>query len=445
MHSVDANSERIATAVVARLRRSGHQALFVGGWVRDRLLGRRIDGAADVATSARPEEVRRLFPRTVAVGEQFGVVIVVEDGVHVEVATFRSDGDYDDGRHPTSVRFVSAEEDARRRDFTINGMFLDPASGEILDYVGGRADLERRLIRAIGDPHARFREDKLRMMRAIRFAARLDFAIDEGTLAAIREMAREIHVVSNERIGEELIKILIDGGARRGFGLLSETGLLAEILPEIEALKGVEQGRDYHPEGDVFTHTMLALGGVDGVPAPRSETLALGVLLHDVAKRECQRLDGGRITFYGHCERGAEIAIEIGKRLRRSNAIGERVAWLVKNHLRPVNAPQMRAATLKRFLREDGIDELLELCRIDAMASSGDLQYVEFCRAALARFATEGISPPPLLTGRDLIAIGLRPGPRFKEILAAVEEAQLEGTLGDREQALAFVREHYPA
>jgi poly(A) polymerase len=441
---VEPNAEAVATRVVERLRAQGHEALFVGGWVRDRLLGRRIEGPADVATSARPEDVRRLFPRTVAVGEQFGVVIVVENGVHVEVATFRADAEYEDGRHPTSVRFTSAEEDAKRRDFTINGMFLDPRTGEVLDFVGGRDDIERRVVRAIGDPRERFTEDKLRMIRAIRFAARLGFAIDPPTTAAIREMAPEIAVVSKERVGEELVKILTDGGARRGFELLAETGLLVEVLPEIDALKGVEQGRDYHPEGDVFTHTLLALGGVDR-SAKRTETLALGVLLHDVAKRECQRIEDGKIMFYGHCERGAEIAEEICRRLRRSNAIGERVAWLVKNHLRAVNAPQMRVATLKRFLREPWIEELLELCEIDASAASGDLQYVNFCRAKLAELAVEEIAPPPLVTGRDLIELGHRPGPRFKEILHAVEEAQLEGALADREQAIAFVRERYPA
>ena len=442
---MSANAEETARRVVARLRAKGHQALFVGGWVRDRLLGLPITGPADVATSARPEEVRGLFPRTVAVGEQFGVVIVVEDGVHVEVATFRADADYEDGRHPTSVRFTTAEEDARRRDFTINGMFLDPETDDVLDTVGGRADLERKIVRAIGDPRARFKEDKLRMIRAIRFAARLGFEIDPATAAAIREMAPEIAVVSKERVGEELVKILTDGGARRGFELLSETGLLKEVLPEIEAMKGVEQGRDYHPEGDVYTHTLLALGGVDG-SAARTETLALGTLLHDVAKPACQeRREDGKITFYGHTDRGAEVAFEICRRLRRSNAVGERVAWLVKHHLKPVNAPQMRLSTLKRFLREEGIEELLELCAIDARAASGDMQYVDFCRTKLAELATEEIAPPPLLTGNDLIALGHRPGPSFKQILHAVEEAQLEGTLADRAQALAFVRDKFPA
>ncbi|MGH7804913.1 MAG: HD domain-containing protein, partial [Candidatus Binatia bacterium] len=266
-----------------------------------------------------------------------------------------------------------------------------------------------------------------------------------STSAAICEMAPQIAVVSKERVGEELVKILTDGGARRGFELLAETGLLAEVLPEIEALKGVEQGRDHHPEGDVFTHTMLALGGVDR-SASRTETLALGVLLHDVAKRECQaRQEDGKITFYGHCERGAELAEEICRRLRRSNAVAEKVSWLVKNHLRAVNAPQMRVSTLKRFLREPWIDELLELCAIDASAASGDLQYVDFCRGKLAELAVEEIAPPPLVSGRDLIELGHRPGPRFKEILHAVEEAQLEGALADRDQALAFVREKFPA
>ena len=440
---MDATAERVARDVVARLQSAGHVAYFAGGSVRDRLLGLEPHGDFDVATSARPDEVQRLFARTVAVGAQFGVILVVDRDTRVEVATFRADDAYVDGRHPVSVRFTTPEEDAARRDFTINGMFADPETGEVLDFVGGRQDLERRVIRAIGDPRRRFAEDRLRLVRAVRFAARLRFAIDSATAEAIREMAPAIHEVSAERIGDEIVKILTEGAARRGFELLSELGLLREILPEIAAMKGVEQGKDFHPEGDVFTHTMLALEHVDR-SAMRGETLALGVLLHDVAKRECAAVRDGKITFYGHTGRGAEMARDICRRLRRPGAVAERVAWLVDDHLRLLNAPEMRLATLKKFLRQEGIDELLELCRIDASASNGNLFHYDFCRRRLAELAVEEMKPAALLSGRELIALGHRPGPAFKEILAAVEEAQLEGTIGTREQALAWVRERFP-
>ena len=437
-------AETVARDIVRRLRDRGHVAYFAGGSVRDHLLGISPRGDFDVATSARPEEVQRLFPRTVAVGAQFGVILVVENDVRVEVATFRADDAYVDGRHPVGVRYTTAEEDAARRDFTVNGMFADPFTWEVKDYVGGRADLARRVIRAIGDPARRFDEDKLRLVRAVRFAARLGFTIERATAAAIREMAPAIHQVSAERIGEEIVKILTEGGARRGFELLSELGLLREILPEIEAMRDVEQGADYHPEGDVFTHTMRALGEVDATSWRDRETLALGVLLHDVAKRECAAREDGKITFYGHCERGAEIAVEICRRLRRPNAVAERVAWLVKNHLRLLNAPQMRVATLKRFLREPAIEELLELCRIDAAASNRNFYWVDFCREKLGELAKEPTPSKPLVSGADLIALGHHPGPAFREILDAVEDAYLEGTVASRDEALAFVRARFP-
>jgi tRNA nucleotidyltransferase/poly(A) polymerase len=439
------DSARLARAVVDELSRAGHRALYAGGSVRDRLLGR-TDGAADVdvATSARPEEVQRLFRHTVAVGAQFGVILVVDGGASVEVATFRADDAYVDGRHPVGVRFTTEREDAERRDFTINGMFFDPRTDEVLDYVGGRADLEKKIVRAIGDPRRRFAEDKLRLIRAVRFAARFDFSIEPETFAAIREMASEIHVVSAERIGEELVKILTDGRARRGFELLSETGLLAEVLPEIEAMKGVEQGKEYHPEGDVFAHTLIALSLLDS-SALRGETLAFGVLLHDVAKPPCFRRADGKITFYGHTERGAEMAVEVLRRLRRPGAVAERVAYLVKNHLRPMSAPEMRTSTLKKFLREEGIEELLELLRIDSLASNGNLGYWEFCRDKRAALGEDEIRPPALVSGHDLIRLGHRPGPRFKEILGAVEEAQLEGEIATPDEALELVRRRFPS
>ena len=432
-----------ATAIVRRLREASYEALFAGGCVRDEMLGR-APKDYDIATNAPAERVLALFPGSLPVGIQFGVVLVPA-GVHrIEIATFRRDGVYVDSRHPVSVHFGSAEEDARRRDFTINGMFYDPLAARVIDYVGGTGDLRRGLIRAIGDPAARLDEDKLRMLRAVRLAARLGLTIDGGTWEAIRRAAPAIDRIAFERIGEELRMILCEGAAKRGFELLHAAGLLAVVLPEIAAMEGVEQSPDHHPEGDVFHHTMLVL---DQLRDP-TETLALGVLLHDVAKPVSAGRrttpDGERITFYGHSERGAEMAVAICQRLKRSRAVWERVAYLVRNHLRLVNAPQMRPATLKRFLREEGIHQLLELARIDALAASGDLHYYEFCRAQLAALSPAEMHPPPLITGDDLIALGHRPGPHFGKILQAVEEAQLEGALASREDALAWVRRHYP-
>jgi poly(A) polymerase len=432
-----------ATEIVRRLRAAGFEALFAGGCVRDQVLGRDPKDY-DVATSAPAERVLALFPGSLPVGVQFGVVLVPAGARPVEVATFRRDGAYLDSRHPVTVHFGSAEEDARRRDFTINGMFYDPVASRVIDYVGGSEDLQRGVIRAIGDPAARLGEDKLRMLRAVRLAARLGFTIDAPTWAAIRRAAPEIDRIAWERIGEEIRLILSEGAAGRGFELLHQAGLLAVVLPEIAALEGVEQSPDHHPEGDVLRHTFLV---IDQLREP-SETLAFGALLHDVAKPLCAGRratpEGERITFYGHSERGAEVAVAVCQRLKRSRAVWERVAYLVRNHLRLVNAPQMRPATLKRFLREDGIEELLELARLDARAASGDLRYYEFCRAQLAALSAEEMHPPPLLTGDDLIALGLAPGPLFGTILHTIEEAQLEGTLTSREQALAWVRAHYP-
>ena len=419
------------------MRARGFAAYMAGGCVRDKLLGVEPKDF-DVATSARATDVQRLFAHTVPVGAQFGVVLVMGDGNPVEVATFRSDGIYLDGRHPVNVRFSDAREDALRRDFTINGMFYDPVSEQVIDYVGGQQDLATGIIRAIGDPHARLAEDRLRMLRAIRLAARLGFALAPETFAAIQELAQTIVDIAWERIGDEIIKILTEGEAKRAFALLSESGLLQAILPEIETMRGVEQSPDFHPEGDVFVHTLLLL---DKLAHP-SETLALGALLHDVAKPLCRARKDERITFYGHCEKGAEMAIAICQRLKRSRATWERVVYLVKNHLRLLSAPEMRSATLKRFLREEGIAELLELARIDALSSSGDLRPYEFCRDQLVELGPEQIVPPRLLSGHDLIALGLAPGPRFKEILAAVEDAQLEGRLLTREDALAWVRQY---
>ena len=427
-----------AVAIIERLRAQGYESYLAGGCVRDMLLNKPPQDY-DITSSAKPDAVAEIFPQTVPVGAQFGVMLVVVDGEPFEVATFRHDGPYLDGRHPSEVRYGSLQEDILRRDFTINGMVYDPIEDRIIDLVEGKKDLERRSIRAIGAPRERFAEDRLRMVRAVRFAASLDFTIEEKTLAAIGALAPTVGQISWERIGEEITRILTEGGARKGFELLDATGLLPHIMPEISAMKGVEQSPDYHPEGDVFTHTMLLLSHLQ---AP-AETLAYGCLLHDVGKPVCVQRTGERLTFYGHTEKGAEMAGEILKRLKRSRATWERVAYLVHNHLRHTQAPNMRLSTLKRFLGEEGIDELLELTRIDALSSNGDLQYYRFCKQKLEEFKEEEIHPAPLVRGRDLIDLGFSPGPAFSEILKQVEEAQLGGELSSREQALAWVAQHY--
>lgn len=431
--------ERAARAVARRLQQAGHVAYFAGGCVRDQLLGAH-PADFDIATDATAERVQHLFARTIPVGVQFGVVIVVSEGHPVEVASFRADLDYVDGRRPASVRPATAEEDAQRRDFTINGMFADPETGTIIDFVGGRADLAARVVRAIGDPVERFREDRLRMLRAVRLAARLGYTIDPGTMAAIRAHAGQVTDVAWERIGEEIVRILTEGQARRGFELLDESGLLAHVLPEIAAMKGVEQSPDHHPEGDVFTHTLLLLAQLERP----SETLALGALLHDVAKPECAERRGDRITFYGHPQAGAERAVAICQRLRRSREVWERVGYLVHNHLRLVSAPQMRRSTLRRFLAEPGIEELLELARIDTLAAHGDLGAYQFCLGARAALGDEPARPAPLLRGRDLLALGYAAGPPIGHILRAVEEKQLEGELASPDAARAWVVETFP-
>ena len=432
-----------AIAIIQRLRQEGHEAYLAGGCVRDALLGKSPQDY-DVATGARPEAIEKIFPKTLQVGAQFGVVLVLLDGDAFEVATFRHDGPYLDGRRPSHVRFATMKEDILRRDFTINGMMCDPIEDRVIDLVGGREDLSRGLVRAIGDPLERFQEDRLRMIRAARFAASLSFTIEENTFRAIQAEASTITSVSWERIGEEITRMLTEGGARRGFEILDESHLLAVVLPEVAAMKGVEQSADFHPEGDVFAHTLLMLEQISNLKSQISETLAYGCLLHDIAKPICvQKREEGRVTFYGHSEKGAEMAAEIMMRLKRSRAVWERVAYLVKNHLRHTQAPKMRLSTLKRFLGEEGIEELLELTRIDALASNGDLRHYDFCRQKLAELKQEEIHPEPLLGGRELIAMGFSPGPLFHEILERLQEAQLEGEIGTREQAMEWVRSQY--
>jgi poly(A) polymerase len=438
VESLSTSSKDKAVAIVERLRDQGYESYLAGGCVRDMLIGKAPQDY-DITTNATPNEIVKIFPKTIPVGAQFGVVLVVVEGQPFEVASFRHDGPYLDGRRPTHVRYGSLEEDILRRDFTINGMIYDPISGQIIDRIGGRRDLESKLVRAIGDPRSRFEEDRLRMVRAVRFAASLGFTIESTTLEAIRELAPTIKDISWERNGEEITRILTEGGAKTGFELLDRTGLLKVLLPEVDAMKGIEQSPEYHPEGDVFTHTMLTLSHL---VAP-TETLAYGCLLHDVAKPLCVRRDEERLTFYGHTEKGAAMAEEVLKRLKRSRATWERVAYLVRNHLRHIQAPQMRLSTLKRFLGEEGVDELLELTRIDALSANGDLTHYLFCKNKLAELKQDEIHPEPLLRGRDLIAMGFAPGRHFQEILKRVEDAQLGGELSNRGQAMEWVEKNY--
>ncbi len=453
-------ARRAATEVVRTLRSKGHQAYFVGGCVRDLLLAR--DPADfDVSTDATPEQVMRIFPQTYAVGAQFGVVLVpfravgvdgapaegeeltAEHPKVIEVATFRSDGAYSDGRHPDQVRYTSdPREDVQRRDFTINGLMLDPLDGErVIDYVDGQADLNRRIIRTIGNAERRFREDKLRMMRAVRFAARFEYEIDPDTFASIRELAPEIRQVSLERQRDELTKMLTEGHARSAFELLDDSGLLHQVLPEIEKMKGVQQPPQYHPEGDVWIHTLLLLSML---PAGVSRTLAWGALLHDVGKPPTFRIAPDRIRFDGHVEVGEKMAEEIGRRFRMSNDDIEQIMSLVANHLRFADVKDMKESTFKRFIRLPKFEEHLELHRIDCLGSHAILDLYNYTKDKMARLPLEQVRPRPLINGHDLLKAGYSQGPVFKEILTAVEDAQLEGRLRSREEALAFVRSKFP-
>jgi poly(A) polymerase len=446
-----------ATSIVHTLRQRGFQAYLVGGCVRDLLLQREPKDY-DVATNATPQQVMSIFPETYAVGAQFGVVLVpapapedvasdisadVASKSHaVEVATFRSDIGYSDGRHPDEVRFSQdPREDVARRDFTINGMLLDPESGEVLDFVGGRKDLETRIIRTIGDPDRRFCEDKLRMLRAVRFAARFEYEIEPETFAAIQRLAHEIGTVSRERVRDELTRMLTEGHARRAFLLLDESGLLKEVLPDISKMKEVAQPPAFHPEGDVFVHTLLLL---ENLPSPCPLTLAWGALLHDVGKPPTFRVAPDRIRFDNHVEVGVKMAEEICRSLRFSNDDTAQILALVENHMRFGDATRMKESTLKRFLRLPAFDEHLALHRADCLASHRNLSTYEFVREKRAEIPPEKMRPTPLVTGDDLIAAGHAPGPKFREILNAVEDAQLEGHLPSRDAALEFVRREFP-
>jgi poly(A) polymerase len=457
------SAKQHADEIVRILRERGHQAYFAGGCVRDLLLSRE-PADYDVATDATPQQVMQIFPLTYAVGEQFGVVLVPQSSAAtdapstgpalarqgersehdqaVEVATFRSDVGYSDGRHPDEVRFTKdPREDVLRRDFTINGMMLDPATKELLDFVGGQDDLTAGIIRAIGDPERRFAEDKLRMLRAVRFAARFDYEIEPATMAAIQKLAAKIHQVSAERVREELTRMLTEGQARRAFELLDQSGLLPEVLPEIAAMKGVEQPPQYHPEGDVFVHTLLLL---DKLPLGASKTLAWGALLHDVGKPPTFRVAPDRIRFDGHVDVGVKMAEEILRRLRFSNHETDQILALVDNHMRFGQVQRMNQSTLKKFLRLPAFEEHLELHRIDCLSSHGQLEAYEYAQEQMRSMPPEAIRPEPLITGRDLIEAGYEPGPRFKEILAAVEDAQLEGRLTSHDATMDYVRREFP-
>jgi poly(A) polymerase len=464
-----------ALHIVETLRDKGYDAYLAGGCVRDLLLGR-VPTDYDVATSATPDVVLEMFPHTFAVGAHFGVVLVASDGgpgfedgsvgerCMTEVATFRSDGVYSDGRHPDEVRYTkTAREDVQRRDFTINGLLLDPVKlpasrtagpsaspqddegGEalraaVLDYVGGLADLDAGVLRAIGDPHRRFEEDQLRLLRAVRFAARFGFALETQTAAAMRALAARIHAVSRERVRDELTKMLTEGKARRAFELLNETGMLAQVLPEVAKMKGVQQPPQFHPEGDVWIHTLMLL---EQLEPGCSMTLAWGALLHDVGKPPTFRAAPDRIRFDGHVEVGVAMGAEICRRFRFSSDETNQIVSLIENHMRFADAQHMRASTLKRFFRLEDFPEHLELHKMDCLAAHRNLETYSFVRESYAAMAEETMRPKPLLTGRELIAAGYAPGPQFKGMLHLVEDAQLEGTVATAEEALALVRERF--
>jgi poly(A) polymerase len=438
------DGKSLSRKICATLKSKGYQAYLVGGCVRDILLGREPTDY-DVATDATPDVVQRIFPKSLAVGAQFGVIIVVDDWAdespaQVEVATFRSDLGYSDGRHPDRVVYSdSPEQDVRRRDFTINGLLLDPETDKVLDFVQGQKDLGAGIVRAIGEPDRRFNEDKLRMLRAVRFAARFGYEIEPQTRAAITPLAPKIQQVSAERLRDELTKILTEGAARRGFELLDSTGLLIHLLPEVSRMKGVAQPPQYHPEGDVWTHTLLML---EKLPPCCPDTLAWGVLLHDVGKPPTftpAEVTGDRIRFNEHAEIGTRMAEAICRRFRFSNEETAQIAALVANHMRFKDVLSMRPATLKKFVRLERFAEHLELHRLDCLSSHRHLENYEYIRRFVEQTPIEEVRPPRLLTGDDLIALGYLPGPAFREILEAVEDAQLDGRIADRETAIKLV------
>ena len=437
-------ARELANAICDRLRQHSQQAYLVGGCVRDLLMGR-VPADFDVTTDATPQRVMELFPEAIAVGAQFGVVLVPGDGCKVEVATFRSDVGYRDGRHPDHVEYAKTpQEDVKRRDFTINGLLMRHDTGEVLDFVDGQQDIREGTIRAIGEPERRFAEDKLRMLRGVRFAARFGFAIEPATFRAIQKQAREIKQVSAERIREELTKLLTEGAARTGFELLDQSWLLPIVLPEIAAMKGVQQPPQYHPEGDVWVHTLMMIGSL---PAGSSATLAWGTLLHDVGKPPTFRSvaeTGDRIRFDGHVHVGMAMAREICRRLRFSSDDTEQIVSLVANHMKFKDVRDMRKATLKRFVRLPQFDEHLALHRLDCLGSHRNLDHYEFVKKFLRDTPREQVQPERLLTGNDLIRLGYQAGPDFSGMMQELEDAQLEGQVHTRGEAVEFVKSRYP-
>jgi poly(A) polymerase len=427
-------------SIVRRLKQAGFEAYFVGGCVRDFVRGV-TPGDYDIATSALPDQVTALFERTLTVGAKFGVIMVIADGHPYEVATFRSDDIYEDGRRPTCVHFSSVREDVFRRDFTINGLLMDPETHQIIDYVDGLADIDRKVLRTIGDPSIRFNEDYLRMLRAIRFAANLDYAMDPATQSAIQANAANIKGISAERIAEELRKILTRGGARLGFELMADTGLLQQILPEVDEMRGVSQPPRFHPEGDVWRHTIIMLEILADEASPDIDpALAWGALLHDVGKPVSRTEDDDGVHFYGHVKWGEAIAEGVLQRLRFSRAQKDTVLSLIHHHMAFMNVQKMRPARLKRFLRMPNFHLHLQLHRLDCLASHGMLDHYDFCRQQLQNLEHEALHPPRLLTGHDLMAMGYTPGKLIGEVLRTLEEEQLENRIHNSEEAAAFVQ-----
>lgn len=439
-HVQDASGiEGEARAVAFRLREAGHEAFFVGGSVRDRLLGLPVR-EVDIATSARPEEVQRLFPNSWAVGVSFGVVLVPGGRFHFDVATFREDGEYLDGRHPEGVRFATAREDVERRDFTVNGLLEDPVSGEVIDYVGGLEDLRRRELRAIGDPERRFREDSLRLLRGVRLAVTKGFSLEAGTWQALRNLAFLIGRVAPERVHQELDRIWLSSGRGRGLDLLMDSGLMGEVVPEFLALRGCEQPPQWHPEGDVYTHTRMMLDLLEGEP---SLSLVWAVLLHDIGKPACFRVDEtGRIRFNGHDAVGALLAGEILRRLKYSREMVQSVVRKVERHMQFMNVRSMRSGKLRLFMAGADFADELALHRADCLASNGGLENYDFVCGELAKLKDVPVFPQPLLQGRDLMALGLRPGPLFRLVLEGALIEQAEGLFTDRKGALKWLADY---
>ena len=426
--------------VLKKLRDASHEAYFAGGCVRDMLLGLEPHDY-DIATSSLPAEIEKLFPRTIPVGAQFGVIIVLENNAEIQVATFRNDGAYEDGRRPTAVTFTNAEEDAKRRDFTINGLFYDPISKEVFDYVQGREDLSKKIIRAIGNPWERFSEDKLRLLRAIRFATTLSFEIDPTTWKALCELAPEINCVSAERVRDELQKIFLSRQRLRGFDLLDQSGLLAILLPELEKLKGCDQPPEFHPEGDVFVHTRIMLSLL---PEKVSLPLVLSVLFHDIGKPSTKTVDEvGKMRFYAHDQVGAAMTTRLLQRLRFSNDIIDAVVPAVRLHMSFKDVPHMRLSTLRRMMARPTFSDELELHRVDCTSSHGMLDNYELLQRKQEEFANMPLIPPPLATGEDLIKLGAKPGPQFGKMLQAVKDQQLENVITTKEEALAWIKEKF--